>query len=243
MIYHFASRGWLCVAPNYRLCPDATFPDPLVDIKRVIAWVRVHAAEYGGDQTQLFATATENGGVAGSIALRTLSTRSSSARPRRTGAYGNKDRRCFMYGPMRRRSPSCTATTIRSSSSRTRGISSERSARCPLEASSMPSCRGRSTRSTASNRFVAATSSTGSNASRRGFARRTRRATANAPTRGRQSATLPAPCALAMKPLVPGDPAPVPVWAGQSVQSPAYTGAGEVDGLVLKSVIAFVLSK
>ena len=48
-MYHFASRGWLCVQPNYRLCPDATFPDQLVDIKRAIAWVHDHAAEHGGD--------------------------------------------------------------------------------------------------------------------------------------------------------------------------------------------------
>ena len=44
IVYHFASRGWLCVQPNYRLCPDATFPDQIVDIKRVIAWVHEHAA-------------------------------------------------------------------------------------------------------------------------------------------------------------------------------------------------------
>ena len=43
IVYHFASRGWLCIQPNYRLCPDATFPDPLVDTKRAIAWVHQHA--------------------------------------------------------------------------------------------------------------------------------------------------------------------------------------------------------
>jgi acetyl esterase/lipase len=62
MIYHFASRGWLCVAPNYRLSPAATFPDPLVDVKRVIAWVREHAAEHGGDPRQLFVSGGSAGG-------------------------------------------------------------------------------------------------------------------------------------------------------------------------------------
>jgi acetyl esterase/lipase len=62
LIYHFAARGWLCVAPNYRLCPAATFPDPLVDIKRVIAWIREHAAEHGGDPSQLFVAGGSAGG-------------------------------------------------------------------------------------------------------------------------------------------------------------------------------------
>jgi acetyl esterase/lipase len=62
MIYHFASRGWLCIAPNYRLSPAATFPDPLVDIKRVIAWVRENAAQHGGDPTQLFVSGGSAGG-------------------------------------------------------------------------------------------------------------------------------------------------------------------------------------
>jgi acetyl esterase/lipase len=62
VVYHFASRGWVCVSPNYRLCPDATFPDMLVDVKRAIAWVREHAHEYGGDPEQLFMTGGSAGG-------------------------------------------------------------------------------------------------------------------------------------------------------------------------------------
>jgi acetyl esterase/lipase len=62
VVNHFASRGWVCVSPNYRLSPDATFPDPLVDVKRVIAWVREHAHEYGGDPSVLFMTGGSAGG-------------------------------------------------------------------------------------------------------------------------------------------------------------------------------------
>jgi acetyl esterase/lipase len=62
VVYHFASRGWVCVSPNYRLSPDATFPDPLVDVKRVIAWTREHAHEYGGDASVLFMTGGSAGG-------------------------------------------------------------------------------------------------------------------------------------------------------------------------------------
>jgi acetyl esterase/lipase len=71
-VYHFASRGWLCVEPNYRLCPDATFPDPIVDIKRAIAWVHEHAHEYGGDPQQIFLTGGSAGGHLSALAALTM---------------------------------------------------------------------------------------------------------------------------------------------------------------------------
>ncbi|MCL4683135.1 alpha/beta hydrolase [Myxococcota bacterium] len=46
---YLASRGWVCVNVNYRLSPHATFPDHLVDLKRAVAWLRAHGAEYGAD--------------------------------------------------------------------------------------------------------------------------------------------------------------------------------------------------
>lgn len=46
---HLASRGWVCVNVNYRLSPHATFPDHLVDLKRALAWLRAHGAEYQAD--------------------------------------------------------------------------------------------------------------------------------------------------------------------------------------------------
>jgi len=49
LMHHLASRGWLCANVDYRLSPHATFPDHLLDLKRALAWVRAHAAEYGGD--------------------------------------------------------------------------------------------------------------------------------------------------------------------------------------------------
>jgi acetyl esterase/lipase len=71
IVYHFASRGWLCVAPNYRLSPAATFPDALIDVKRVIAWVREHAHEYGGDPAQLYMTGGSAGGHLSALAALT----------------------------------------------------------------------------------------------------------------------------------------------------------------------------
>jgi acetyl esterase/lipase len=49
MMMALAARGWVCFSIDYRLSPRATFPDHLVDVKRAIAWVREHGAEYGAD--------------------------------------------------------------------------------------------------------------------------------------------------------------------------------------------------
>ncbi len=49
MLNQLAAQGWVCVSLDYRLAPRATFPDPLVDVKRGIAWAKRHASEWGGD--------------------------------------------------------------------------------------------------------------------------------------------------------------------------------------------------
>jgi acetyl esterase/lipase len=49
MMYELVARGWVCVAINYRLSPKSVWPAHIVDVKRSIAWVRDHIAEYGGD--------------------------------------------------------------------------------------------------------------------------------------------------------------------------------------------------
>jgi acetyl esterase/lipase len=72
IVYHFASRGWLCIQPNYRLCPDATFPDQIVDIKRAIAWVHQHAGDHGGDPSQIFITGGSAGGHLSALAALTM---------------------------------------------------------------------------------------------------------------------------------------------------------------------------
>ncbi len=61
LMHHLAASGWVCVAPNYRLSPRATFPDHLVDLKRALGWVRAHIAEFGGDPEFVVVT----GGSAG----------------------------------------------------------------------------------------------------------------------------------------------------------------------------------
>ena len=70
IMFELARRGWVCVAPNYRLSPAATFPDHLVDVKRALAWVKEHIDEYGGDPARVVVTGGSAGGhLAAHLAL------------------------------------------------------------------------------------------------------------------------------------------------------------------------------
>jgi acetyl esterase/lipase len=57
-----ATRGWVCVAINYRLSPRYTWPDHIVDCKLAVKWIREHIAEYGGDPDYVVATGGSAGG-------------------------------------------------------------------------------------------------------------------------------------------------------------------------------------
>jgi acetyl esterase/lipase len=48
-----AERGFITVLPDYRLYPDAKFPDFLDDGARAVAWVQQHAGEFGGDPQRI----------------------------------------------------------------------------------------------------------------------------------------------------------------------------------------------
>jgi acetyl esterase/lipase len=71
LMYHLASRGWLCVACNYRLSPRSTFPDHIIDIKRSIAWIREQAADYGGSPDFIAITGGSAGGHLAALAALT----------------------------------------------------------------------------------------------------------------------------------------------------------------------------
>jgi acetyl esterase/lipase len=68
LMLEMARRGWVCVAPNYRLSPRATFPDHVVDVKRAIKWIRDNVAEYGGDPGFVVITGGSAGGHLASLA-------------------------------------------------------------------------------------------------------------------------------------------------------------------------------
>ena len=62
LLSHLAERGWVCVSLNYRLGPRSTWPDMIVDVKRAVAWVKQHIAEYGGDPEFVALTGGSAGG-------------------------------------------------------------------------------------------------------------------------------------------------------------------------------------
>lgn len=71
LMSHLASRGWVCVAINYRLSPRATWPDHIVDVKKAIAWVKEHVSEYGGNPDFIVITGGSAGGHLSSLAALT----------------------------------------------------------------------------------------------------------------------------------------------------------------------------
>jgi acetyl esterase/lipase len=62
MMFELVARGWVCVAINYRLSPKATWPDHIVDVKRSLAWVKEHIADYGGDPSFVAVSGGSAGG-------------------------------------------------------------------------------------------------------------------------------------------------------------------------------------
>jgi len=53
LLFRLAREGWVCISATYRLQPAATFPDELIDVKKVIAWARARATEHGGDPDRI----------------------------------------------------------------------------------------------------------------------------------------------------------------------------------------------
>jgi acetyl esterase/lipase len=71
LMSHLAELGWVCVAINYRLSPKATWPDHIIDVKRAIAWIKAHIAEYGGNPDFVAITGGSAGGHLSSLAALT----------------------------------------------------------------------------------------------------------------------------------------------------------------------------
>jgi len=71
LMTHLASQGWVCAASNYRLSPAATMPAQIIDVKRAIAWLRTHIAEYGGDPDFICISGGSAGGHLSSLAALT----------------------------------------------------------------------------------------------------------------------------------------------------------------------------
>lgn len=71
MLVHLARRGYLGVTINYRLAPRHRWPAQIVDVKRAIAWVHEHIAEFGGDPSFIAISGASAGGHLSALAALT----------------------------------------------------------------------------------------------------------------------------------------------------------------------------
>jgi acetyl esterase/lipase len=71
LMRHMASRGWVCIAINYRLSPRSAWPAHIVDVKRAIAWIREHGKEHGADPAFIAITGGSAGGHLAALAALT----------------------------------------------------------------------------------------------------------------------------------------------------------------------------
>ncbi len=71
LMAHLAERGWICVTANYRLSPRATWPDHIIDVKKVLAWTKANIAAHGGDPDFVVITGGSAGGHLASLAALT----------------------------------------------------------------------------------------------------------------------------------------------------------------------------
>jgi acetyl esterase/lipase len=62
LLNHLAGLGWVGFNIDYRLSPQASWPDHIVDVKRAIAWVRSNASELGIDPEMICMTGGSAGG-------------------------------------------------------------------------------------------------------------------------------------------------------------------------------------
>jgi acetyl esterase/lipase len=62
LMYHMASKGWICVAINYRLSPSMSFPVHIEDCKRALCWIRTEGHKYGMNPDFVAVTGGSAGG-------------------------------------------------------------------------------------------------------------------------------------------------------------------------------------
>jgi acetyl esterase/lipase len=71
LLYDLAGRGWLCVSANYRLGAQERFPNNLIDVKSVLAWVHQHGSHYGADPDRIVIAGSSVGAYLATMAALT----------------------------------------------------------------------------------------------------------------------------------------------------------------------------
>jgi acetyl esterase/lipase len=59
---HFCEMGFVCASASYRLIPEATYPDPVADVRHAMAWFRARADEYGFKPDRIASAGSSAGG-------------------------------------------------------------------------------------------------------------------------------------------------------------------------------------
>lgn len=54
LLNRLAEHGWVCLSGNYRLRGNGQHPNPVIDAKRLVAWVRENADALGADPSLVF---------------------------------------------------------------------------------------------------------------------------------------------------------------------------------------------
>jgi acetyl esterase/lipase len=62
MLSEFARRGYVAVSPQYRLCPQDTFPAQVHDVKAAVRWIKSNAKKYRIDPERVGAIGFSAGG-------------------------------------------------------------------------------------------------------------------------------------------------------------------------------------
>lgn len=71
LMNRLAAQGWICVTADYRLSPQATFPDHIVDVKQAIRWIKQEGDAYGMNTDFIVITGGSAGGHLSSLAALT----------------------------------------------------------------------------------------------------------------------------------------------------------------------------
>ena len=97
LMLHLARNGYIGVSINYRLASRHRWPAQIIDVKRAVAWVREHIAEYGGDPSFLAIAGSSAGGHL--AALTALTAGDSAFQPGFEDADASVDACVPIYAP------------------------------------------------------------------------------------------------------------------------------------------------
>jgi acetyl esterase/lipase len=62
LIDRFARAGYVAISPQYRFCPEFTFPAQVHDVKAAVRWLKAHAKDYHVDPDRVGAMGFSAGG-------------------------------------------------------------------------------------------------------------------------------------------------------------------------------------